>query len=119
MLEQSLIVVRRASRHFSPDRSKFLNYQELVNTKPIRATDGCTFSALGKGDIQVNLPNRDQKPTPITLKNAYYSPHMGFELCPWSCADELFIFVSAPILIFEHPWVTTQLRCSFEISGPR
>jgi gag-polypeptide of LTR copia-type/GAG-pre-integrase domain len=77
-----------ASRHFSPDRSKFLNYQELVNPEPIRAADGRTFSALGKGDIQVELPNGDQKPTPITLKNAYYSPHMAFTLMSVSCVDQ-------------------------------
>jgi hypothetical protein len=76
-----------ASRHFTPDRSKFLNYKELINPKPIRATDGHMFSALGKGDIQVKLPNGDQKPTPITLKNAYYSPHMAFTLMSVSCID--------------------------------
>jgi hypothetical protein len=76
-----------ASRHFSPDRSKFLNYQELINPEPIRAADGRTFSALGKGDVQVELPNGDQKPTPITLKNAYYSPHMAFTLMSVSCID--------------------------------
>jgi hypothetical protein len=56
-----------ASRHFSPDRPKFLNYQELINPEPIRAADGRTFSALGKGDLQVYLPNGNQKPTQITL----------------------------------------------------
>ena len=77
-----------ASCHFSPDHSKFLNYQELVNPKPIRATDGRIFSALGKGDIQVELPNGDQKPTTITLKNAYYSLHMAFTLMSVSCVNQ-------------------------------
>ena len=76
-----------ASRHFSPDRSKFLNYQELVTPEPIRAADGRTFHALGKGDIQIELPNGDKKPTPITLRNAYYSPHMAFTLMSISCVD--------------------------------
>jgi len=76
-----------ASHHFSPDHLKFLNYQELINPEPIRAADGRTFSALGKGDIQVELLNGDQELTPITLKNAYYSPHMAFTLMSMSCVD--------------------------------
>ena len=70
------ILDSNASHHFSPDRLRFLNYQELVNPEPIKAADGQTFSTLGKGDIQMELPNGDQKPTLITLKNAYYLPHM-------------------------------------------
>ena len=35
----------------------------------------------------MELPNGDQKPTPITLKNAYYSPHMAFTLMSVSCID--------------------------------
>ena len=76
-----------ASRHFSPDHLRFLNYQE-IKPEPIRAADGRTFSALGKGDLKIELPNGDQKPTPITLKNAYYSPHMAFTLMSVSCVDK-------------------------------
>ena len=77
-----------ASHHFSPNCSKFLNYEELTNPEPIRAADGQTFSALGKGDLPMELPNRDQKPTPIMLKNVYYSPHMAFTLISVSCIDQ-------------------------------
>ena len=37
-----IIIDSSASHHFSPDRSKFLNYKEFVNQEPIRAADGCT-----------------------------------------------------------------------------
>jgi hypothetical protein len=47
-----------------------------------------TFSALGKGDLKVELPNGDQKPTLIMLKNIYYSPHMVFTLMLVSCVDQ-------------------------------
>jgi hypothetical protein len=76
-----------ASHHFSPHCSKFLNYKELVSPEPIRAADGRTFSALGKGDLPIELPNRDHKPTPITLKSVYYSLHMAFTLMSMSCVD--------------------------------
>ena len=81
------IVDSGASRHFSPDRSKFVNYEEFINSEPIRAADGRTFSALGKGDLKIYLPNGNQKPTPITLKNVLYSPHMAFTLISVSCVD--------------------------------
>jgi hypothetical protein len=64
-----------------------MNYEKLVNPEPIKAADGRTFSAVGKGDIQVELPNGDQKPTLIMLKNMYYSPHMAFTLMSVSCVD--------------------------------
>jgi GAG-pre-integrase domain len=67
------------SSHFTPERSKLLNYQK-INPKPIHSADGHTFSATGKGDLKLELPNGNQKPTPVTLKNVYYSPHLAFTL---------------------------------------
>ena len=82
-----IIIDSSASRHFSPDRSRFLNYKEFSNQEPIRATEGRTFHALGKGDIQIILPNRSNKSTRITLKEIYYSPIMAFTLISVSCVD--------------------------------
>ena len=82
-----IILDSGASRHFSPNRSKFINYQE-INPEPIRAADGRTFSALGKGDLEIKLPNGDQKPTQITLMNVYYSPNMAYTLMSVSCVDQ-------------------------------
>ena len=82
-----IIIDSGASRHFSPNHSKFLNYQEFINHEPIRAADGRTFHALGKGDIQIMLPNGNHKSTRITLKEVYYSPIMAFTLISVSCVD--------------------------------
>jgi hypothetical protein len=81
-----IILDSGASRHFTPKHLKLLNYRE-IKPKPIWAADGWTFSALGKGDLKVELPNGDQKLTPITLKNVYYSPHMAFTLMSVSSID--------------------------------
>ena len=81
------IVDSGASRHFSLEWSKFLNYEEFSNSEPIRAADGRTFSALGKGDLKIYLPNGNQKLTLITLKNVLYSPNMAFTLISVSCVD--------------------------------
>ena len=82
-----IILNSGASSHFTPNRLKLMNYTD-INPEPIRAADGCTFSALSKGDLKVELPNKNQKLTPITLKNVYYSPHMVFTLMSVSCVDQ-------------------------------
>jgi hypothetical protein len=82
-----IILNSGASRHFSPDHLKLLNYRD-INPEPIRAANGRTFSMLGMGDLKVELPNGDQKSTPITLKNVYYSPHMAFTLMSVSCVNK-------------------------------
>ena len=79
------IIDSSASHHFSPKCLKFVNYEEFISSEPLRAADGRTFSALGKGDVKIFLPNGDQKLTPITLKNVLYSPHMAFTLISVSC----------------------------------
>jgi GAG-pre-integrase domain len=68
-----------ASSHFTPECLKLLNYWE-INPEPICSANGHTFSATGKGDLKLELPNGNQKPTPVTLKNVYYSPHLAFTL---------------------------------------
>ena len=68
-----------ASSHFTPEHSKLLNYREIT-PEPICSADGHTFSATGKGDLKLELPNRNQKLTPVTLKNVYYLPHLAFTL---------------------------------------
>ncbi|KAF8804227.1 hypothetical protein BYT27DRAFT_7107843, partial [Phlegmacium glaucopus] len=46
-----LILNTGASSHFSPERSRFLNYKE-IDPEPVKAADGHSFKALGKGDLQ-------------------------------------------------------------------
>ena len=85
--QSGIIIDSGASCHFSLDHPKFLNFKEFVNKEPIRAADGRTFHALGKGDIQIRLPNGKQGSTLITLKEVYYSPIMAFTLVSVSCVD--------------------------------
>ena len=55
------------SSHFTPECIKLLNYRE-ISPEPIQAANGHTFSVTGKADLKLELPNGDQKPTPVTLK---------------------------------------------------
>ena len=81
VLNQSGIIINSGtSHHFLPDCSKFLNYKEFDNHEPIWAAGGCTFCTLGEGNIQIHLPNGNQKMMLITLKEVYYSPIMVFTL---------------------------------------
>jgi len=82
-----IIIDCGASRHFSPDRAKFINYREIPPT-PIQAANGQAFDALGKGDIVISLPmSQNQSPIPITLKNVYYSPRFALTLISVAVLD--------------------------------
>jgi len=77
---QSIIIDCSASSHFTPDRDKLVDYQELTAI-PIRAADGRTFAVHGRGMMKIYLPmGKGKKPTPVTLTNVYYSPHLAFTL---------------------------------------
>ena len=82
-----IIIDSGATRHFSPDRSKFINFTQ-INDAPIKAADGRIFNAIGKADIKLQFPmGVNQKPTSIILKNVYYAPSMAFTLISVSCID--------------------------------
>jgi len=67
-LSTDLIVNCSASSHFSPDKSKFINFK-AISPEPIHAADGHTFSTIRCGDLIVTLPTKDGETGPsITLK---------------------------------------------------
>jgi len=83
-----LIVDCGASSHFSPDKSKFINFEAIL-PEPIRTADGHTFSAIGCGDLIITLPTKDgETGPPITLKQMYYAPQMAFILVSVACLDK-------------------------------
>ena len=100
-----IIIDCSASSHFSSKHSKFLNYIQIT-PEPIQAADGHTFSALDKGDLKIKLPNRDQKPTPITLKNVYYASKMAFMLMSVGTIDH----ASYSVLIGNQKCITQSLK---------
>ena len=76
----SIIIDCGASSHFTPDRDKLFDYEKL-STLPIRAADSRTFAAHGRGKMKILFPmGEGKKPTPVTLTNVYYSPHLAFTL---------------------------------------
>ena len=76
-----------ASSHFSPDKAIFIDYHEIP-PEPVKAADGHTFSAIGKGNLKVNLPTcSGHKPMMVTLQGVYYTPNMAFTLISVSCLD--------------------------------
>ena len=83
-----LIIDCGASSHFSPDKSKFVNFTTIA-PEAIKAADGHTFSAIGLGDLVVTLPGKDgTKGPPITLKRVYYAPKMAFTLVSVASLDK-------------------------------
>ena len=82
-----IIIDCGASSYFSLDRSKFLDYKD-IDPEPTKAADGCSFSAISKGDIRVTLPAcNDIQPITICPKGVYYAPAMAFTLISISCLD--------------------------------
>jgi Reverse transcriptase (RNA-dependent DNA polymerase)/gag-polypeptide of LTR copia-type/GAG-pre-integrase domain len=74
-----------ASRDYCPDRSKFTNYKSIQ--KNITTADGRTLSAIGMGDLHVELPNGSNK-TKVVFKNAIHAPGMAFTLISISRLDQ-------------------------------
>ena len=67
----------RASNNYSPDWTKFSNYQEI--NKDISTADGHFVKAIGMGDLHLELPN-GSKTMKVTFKDAIHSPSMAFTL---------------------------------------
>ena len=68
-----------ATRHMSGFFHKFINFT-TVDPVPITAADKRTFQATGKGDMYVNIPNRNHPNSRILLKDVLYAPSMGVTL---------------------------------------
>ena len=67
-----------ASRHMSPYRDHFENYIPII-PKSITAADKHYFQAIGKGDLQVKIPNGTHMTT-ILLKDVLHCPAIGLTL---------------------------------------
>ena len=68
-----------ASCHMSPYREQMENYV-LIAPKSITAADKRYFQAIGKGDLQIQVPNIDDNSTSILLKDVLHCPDMGLTL---------------------------------------
>ena len=68
-----------ATRHMSGFRHRFINFTE-IEPKPITTADKRTFSATGKGDMYIHVPNDDLPPSKILLKDVLYAPSMAVTL---------------------------------------
>jgi hypothetical protein len=63
---------------FFPDHAKFITF-EAMKAQDVHTADGSTISALGQGDIKVDLL-LSNKYTTVTLKNTLYTPRMALTL---------------------------------------
>jgi len=75
-----------ASCHMSPYIKAFTDFT-FIEPKPISVADNRTFEAVGKGSIQVRIPNNDGF-TAVTLRDVLYAPTIGFTLISLSRADK-------------------------------
>jgi GAG-pre-integrase domain len=66
-----------ATRDYCPDHTKFTNYKSVK--RQITTADGRSLSAVGMGDLHLELPNRSGK-TKTVFQNAIHTPDMAFTL---------------------------------------
>jgi len=74
------------SRHISPFQEQFLTYCNIPN-HPITAANNCTFNAIGKGDIAVDVPHGPMS-RHIVLKDALFTPKVRLTIISISCLME-------------------------------
>jgi hypothetical protein len=72
------IIDSGATSHFCPDCAKFITF-EAINAQDVHMADRSTISALGRGDIKVDLL-LGNKYTTVTLKNTLYTLKMALTL---------------------------------------
>ncbi|OJA08822.1 hypothetical protein AZE42_13437 [Rhizopogon vesiculosus] len=72
------IVNSGATSHFCPDRTKFVTFQS-IRPQEIYTADRSTLSAIGQGDVNIDLPLGDKWMT-VVLKDMLYVPKMAFTL---------------------------------------
>lgn len=76
--KRGAIVDSGATSHFCPDRAKFTNYVD-ISPQDVHTADGSSLSAVGRGDVELELPLGDKR-TKVTLKDTLYAPTMAFTL---------------------------------------
>ena len=79
-----IIINCGASRHFTPDHLRLLDYKE-ISPVPIRTANGRSFNALGRGNMKISFPMGNKSPTTVTLINVYYCPSLTFTLLSVTC----------------------------------
>jgi hypothetical protein len=62
----------------TPDRHRLINYRSIP-PKPINAANQESFSAIGEGDMKIEVPNGATSTT-IRLRNVLYALNMGCTL---------------------------------------
>ena len=66
------------TNHISPFRDQFKNYS-AISPKRFRAANQQAFSAIGQGELLVDIPNGSETST-LRLEDAFYAPNVGYTL---------------------------------------
>ena len=85
-LERLEVYDSGATCHMSPYIDAFIDF-EFITPKPICAANNQIFQAVGKGDMQVKIPNGDSF-TSATLHDVLYAPDIAFTLISLTHVDK-------------------------------
>jgi hypothetical protein len=65
-----------ATSHMSPNCNRFTTYTQILS-KPIAGAGGSTFSAVGHGNMWIEVPMGDDKIGQVLLTNVLHMPGLG------------------------------------------
>lgn len=85
-LPRSEIFDSGTTRHISPYKDAFKNFEDIP-PKSFRAANKQSFSAVGMGDMEIDLPNGVDVST-LQLTEVLYSPEVGYTLVSIGRLDE-------------------------------
>jgi hypothetical protein len=77
------IIDSGTTSHFCPDRTRFITFT-AIEPQDVRTADGTCISALGCGDVEIELPLGEARTT-VTLRNALHTPKMALTLISTHC----------------------------------
>jgi hypothetical protein len=78
LAQRGAIIDSGATSHFCPDCARFITFT-AIEPQDVRTADGTCISALGRGDVEIELPLGEARTT-VTLRNALYTPKMALTL---------------------------------------
>jgi hypothetical protein len=68
-----------ATQHMTPSRHQLISYK-AIEPRGIVAANNKSFSALGKGDMYVEVPNGENKSMKVLICDVLYAPNLSVTL---------------------------------------
>jgi len=127
-LNLDIVVDSRVDQHICPHRSKFSKFRRIPD-RTVKTSDGCTFRAIGKGDVRFNSPNGPGLKQ-VLLQDVIYAPKIPFMVISVNrlTKGKCFVLFENEVCTIKYPtghvmatlstsnWLNQELMTKFEPS---